>query len=147
MQTYVTKKWLLARTRTIRAGVMLIVAQMDELGMSLANDSISPEQAAHDLEILETLPVYFAAHILTPVDDTAATIIRQWEAADAKRPEPPKPTKPEYQTPKATINAFWHLVRQNDQAHLARWLSEHPRDSRYLQKLWRIDVSRARGSA
>jgi len=61
-----TKRWLLARLRSIRAGVMLIAYEIDELGISLANDYITAEHAAAHLNNLENLPVYFAAHVLTP---------------------------------------------------------------------------------
>jgi hypothetical protein len=133
-----TKKWLLARARTVRAGVMLIVAQIDELGTSLASDAITTEQAACDLEVLEMLPVYYAAHIFTPVDDTPSPTIQAWDAAfEAQRPKQAKPTKPKHETPQATIDAFWHVVRQNDQAQLARWLDDHPLDRGFLESLWR----------
>jgi hypothetical protein len=64
------KRWLLARLRSVRAGILLVVAEIDEIGISLKNDYITPEHAAHDLTCLETLPVYFAAHIFTPSDAT-----------------------------------------------------------------------------
>jgi hypothetical protein len=71
-QEQATKKWLLARVRTIRAGIMLIVAQLDEIGIDLADGVITSEQAMTDLTCLEQLPVYFAAHILSPTSDEAA---------------------------------------------------------------------------
>jgi carbamate kinase len=60
------RKWLLARLRTIRAGILLVVAQVDEIGIDLAGGIITPEQAALDITALEQLPVYFAAHIFSP---------------------------------------------------------------------------------
>jgi hypothetical protein len=63
----IDKRWLLARLRTIRAGIQLILTHIDELGIDLTDDMISSEQAAAYLTSLETLPVHFAAHILSPV--------------------------------------------------------------------------------
>jgi hypothetical protein len=60
-------RWLLARMRTIRAGIQLILTQIDELGIDLSDGVISAEQAAADLTRLETLPVHYAAHIISPV--------------------------------------------------------------------------------
>ena len=62
------RKWLLARLRTIRAGILLIVAQIDEIGIDLAGGVITPEQAVTDITALEEMPVYFAAHIFSPSD-------------------------------------------------------------------------------
>jgi hypothetical protein len=67
-QEQATKKWLLARMRTIRAGMMLVVARLDEIGIDLTDDSITAEMAAHDVTALEEMPVYFAAHIFSPCE-------------------------------------------------------------------------------
>jgi hypothetical protein len=56
-------------------------------------------------------------------------------AADAKRPKPAQPAKPQYRTPQSTIDAFMYVVRLNDQPRLLRWLREHPKDADYLEKL------------
>jgi hypothetical protein len=61
-----TKKWLLARLRTMRAGLMLVVAQIDEIGIDLSGDIITTETAAVNVASLEQIPVYFAAHIFAP---------------------------------------------------------------------------------
>jgi len=42
-----------------------------------------------------------------------------------------------YETAKSTIEAFWHVVRNYDNAYLQRWLDEHPDDRTYLLDLWR----------
>jgi hypothetical protein len=55
--------------RSVRAGILLIVAEIDQIGVSLQNDWITTEHAANDLTDLETLPVYFAAHVLSPSED------------------------------------------------------------------------------
>ena len=60
------KRWLLARMRTIRAGIMLIVAQVDEIGIDLSEDRLTPEMAARNLDALENMPVYYAAHVFSP---------------------------------------------------------------------------------
>jgi hypothetical protein len=57
------------------------------------------------------------------------------------RPPTPKPVKPSYRTPQATVDAFWYVVRNHDEAYLTRWLTEHAKDTRYLQKLWEAKCS------
>jgi hypothetical protein len=78
-------------------------------------------------------------------------IVRLWEIADPRdrwrhtgesppdigsrseqifRPEP-------YRTPQSTIDAFWYVERLDDPEHLARWLTDHPRDADFLLKLWK----------
>lgn len=61
-----TKEWLLARLRTMRAGLVLVVAQIDEIGIDLSIDNITAEMAATNVAALEQVPVYFAADIFTP---------------------------------------------------------------------------------
>ena len=63
---------MLARMRTIRAGMMLIVAQVDEIGIDLSEDRITPEMAVTDITTLERMPVYYAAHVLSPSESEAA---------------------------------------------------------------------------
>jgi len=70
-QEEATKQWLLARLRSIRTGVQLIIHEIDEIGVSLKHDYITPEHAAHDLTCLETLPVHIAAAIFTPLSADA----------------------------------------------------------------------------
>jgi hypothetical protein len=53
--------------------------------------------------------------------------------APAPAPERPR----EYRTPGATVNAFWHVASLDDPDHLARWLDQHPRDEKFLCKLWK----------
>ncbi len=60
------RKWLLARMRTIRAGILLVVAKIDEIGIDLAGGVLAPEQAALDITNLEQLPLHYAAHIFSP---------------------------------------------------------------------------------
>jgi hypothetical protein len=71
-QELATKRWLLARMRTIRAGVLLVVAKIDEIGVDLSDDTITAEIAAGDLTAIEETPLYQIAHILSPAESEAA---------------------------------------------------------------------------
>lgn len=42
-----------------------------------------------------------------------------------------------YQTPQATVDAFFYVVRQDDADRLNRWLADHPRDAAHLHKIWK----------
>lgn len=129
-----TKNWMLARLRTVRSGLQLVIAHVDDLGGELARDKISAKEAAYDLTVLEETPVHWLGHILTPVDDSVSETLAQWEADYAKKPPTAKPKERPYRTPEATEQAFFYVVRQNDPAQLEQWLAEHPRDARYLQQ-------------
>jgi hypothetical protein len=37
-----------------------------------------------------------------------------------------------YRTPQSTIDAFWHVVRNYDEAYIRAWLDRHPRDCAFL---------------
>jgi hypothetical protein len=50
---------------------------------------------------------------------------------------PELPSKREYRTPQATIDAFFGWVVRQDHAYQSRWLRRHPRDADHLKKLWR----------
>jgi hypothetical protein len=50
-------------------------------------------------------------------------------------PQAPPAEPPSYRTPQSTVDAFWYVVRLNDQAYLLQWLSEHPKDAAHLEKL------------
>jgi len=56
------------------------------------------------------------------------------ESIDPVRPEPPKR---DYRTAQSTIDAFWHVVRNESTEYLTRWLFDHPLDAPHLQKLWK----------
>jgi hypothetical protein len=55
------KEWVLARARVMSAGTRLVLAEIDEIGISVKNGWISPDDAARDLAALEQLPVMVAA--------------------------------------------------------------------------------------
>ena len=57
-------EWVLARARCMSAGLRLVQFQIDEIGISLKNGWITPEQAAQDLAALEQLPCYVASIFL-----------------------------------------------------------------------------------
>jgi hypothetical protein len=71
-QELATKRWLLARLRTIRAGMLLVVAKIDEIGIDLAEDVITPEMAVANITALEEMPLYYIAHIFSPAESEAA---------------------------------------------------------------------------
>jgi hypothetical protein len=62
-------EWVLARARSMSAGLRLVQFEIDEIGISLKNGWITPEQAAYDLRLLERLPVYLAPIFLTGADE------------------------------------------------------------------------------
>jgi hypothetical protein len=66
---------------------------------------------------------------------TGAKIIPHYELEAARRARP-------YRTPQSTIDAFWHVVRNYDDAGIDKWLDEHPRDRLYLIDL--LDVKNAK---
>jgi hypothetical protein len=59
---------------------------------------------------------------------------------DQPEPSPPLGPEPEppraYRTPQATIDAFWHIVRNEKPEYLADWLADHPRDKAHLHTIW-----------
>lgn len=95
------------------------------------------------------------------LDDYAAAIMSHWELADPRDAwrhtnELPPPAsvrnsdiaataaRPDYyRTPQATIDAFWFVASLDGPARLAAWLADHPRDERYLQKIWEQKCSTA----
>ena len=66
---------------------------------------------------------------------TGAKIIPHYELEAARRARP-------YRTPQSTIDAFWLVVRNHDDASIDKWLDEHPRDRAYLIDL--LDVKNAK---
>lgn len=92
-----------------------------------------------------------------PADD----IVTCWELADPRDAwrhtgeTPPSasvrnsditkmPTQPDYyRTPQSVVDAFWFVASLDDPARLAAWLADHPRDERYLQKIWEQKCSTA----
>ena len=54
-------EWILARARSMSAGLRLVQFEIDEIGISLKNAWITPERAASDLAALEQVPVMVAA--------------------------------------------------------------------------------------
>jgi hypothetical protein len=59
---------------------------------------------------------------------TGAKIIPHYELEAARRARP-------YRTPQSTIDAFWYVVREYEEADIKKWLDEHPRDRAYLLEL------------
>jgi hypothetical protein len=65
-------------------------------------------------------------------DSIQEIIAKGFEMEESKA----KPAEPRaYHTPESTIDAFWYVVRNENDEYLARWLAEHPLDAPYLRKL------------
>jgi hypothetical protein len=71
MTEQATKKWLLARLRSARSGIQLVLNHVDEIGKDLAADVIGNEQAARDLNALEETPLLYLSYLLTPGDQSS----------------------------------------------------------------------------
>jgi hypothetical protein len=60
------------------------------------------------------------------------------DAPDPVRPNiEPKPPRRSYSTPKSTVDAFWHVARNENTEYLTKWLRDRPLDAPHLQKLWK----------
>jgi hypothetical protein len=82
-------------------------------------------------------------------------VVTEWQLADPRDAwrhtgEPPPPASVRnsdistqraratpYSTPQVTVAAFIYVVRLDDPDYLARWLDQHPRDEKFLCKLWK----------
>lgn len=92
----------------------------------------------------------------------APDLVRQWEMQDPRDAwrhtgeiPPPvafrnadfagaaPPSRQDYRTPKATVEAFFYVTRTKDAAGIAGWLADHPRDAQHLHKLWKQKCSTA----
>jgi hypothetical protein len=92
----------------------------------------------------------------------AADLVRQWEMQDPRdawrhtgeNPPPvafrnadfagaAPPSRQDYRTPKATVEAFFYVTRTKDAAGIAEWLADHARDAQHLHKLWKQKCSTA----
>jgi hypothetical protein len=69
------KEWVLARARSISLGVRLVQAEIEEIGICLKNDWITPQRAADDLAALERLPVYIGAILLCQAHEGEPTVV------------------------------------------------------------------------
>lgn len=47
-----------------------------------------------------------------------------------------------YRTAQSTIDAFWFVVNNHDDAYLAAWLKRHPQDAAFLIGLWEAKNAR-----
>jgi hypothetical protein len=54
-------EWVLARARSMSAGLRLVQFEIDEIGISLKNGWITPEMAASNLAAIEQVPVMIAS--------------------------------------------------------------------------------------
>ncbi len=51
------------------------------------------------------------------------------------------PSKNQYRTPQATLDAFFGWIVRQDEATQAHWLAEHPEDAPLIRRLWREKCS------
>ena len=63
-----THVWLIQRLRTVRAGLALVMTQVDAIGAELAAEKIAAETAAFDLHTLEITPLYRLADLFDPAE-------------------------------------------------------------------------------
>ena len=63
-----THTWMLQRVRTVRAGLALVLAEVDKIGADLAAEKIPVEAAACDLHTLEITPLYRLAELFDPAE-------------------------------------------------------------------------------
>jgi hypothetical protein len=63
-------EWVLGRARSMSVGLRRVLAEIDEIGISLKHGWITPEHAAADLAALEQLPCYVASVFLSDRSDT-----------------------------------------------------------------------------
>lgn len=54
-------EWVLQRARVMSAGIRLVLNEIDEIGISVKNGWVTPEQAANDLAAIEQVPVMVAS--------------------------------------------------------------------------------------
>jgi hypothetical protein len=99
---------------------------------------------------------YDAAERWKHLADVVSPMPLQWDLADPRdrwrhTGEPPPPenvrngdisgrpvnTRQAYHPPKATRQAFWHVVRNADRKALNNWLARHPADAPFLLKIWK----------
>jgi hypothetical protein len=131
-----------ARAMLVREGLATLQDSVDALQNAADAYGLVPNDEAQDQTqqiMAEAFAIVHAGedekYLLQRQAADLARIIERWEADDAKRPAAPLIKKLPYRTPQTTIDAFWYVVRLNDQPHLLRWLSEHPKDAAYLEKL------------
>jgi hypothetical protein len=58
-------------------------------------------------------------------------------ASKQPEPDPVAWRSRTYETPQATIDAFWYVTRTYDADYAAKWLANHPKDIATLTKLWK----------
>lgn len=50
------QEWVLQRARVMRAGIQLVMAEIDEIGIALKHGWMAPDEAYQHLQTLEQLP-------------------------------------------------------------------------------------------
>jgi hypothetical protein len=124
-----------------RTGLIDAIGQdavQDIMGEAIAAASLVPDLAEPDLA--EELEIEIALR--------TADLVRQFELADNRdrwrhtgEPNPiirhEQPRRERYTLPQSTIDAFWHVERNENSDYLARWLADHPADAPALYKIWK----------
>jgi hypothetical protein len=100
-----------------------------------------PKQAAVEAAHTAALAAFGPAKVQRHGADAIQEIIAA--RFELQQPKHQPPELPSYRTPKATIDAFFYVVRLNDQAYLTRWLEDHPLDAPFLHKIWERKCSSA----
>jgi hypothetical protein len=124
-----------------RSGLIDAIGQdavQDIMGEAIAAASLVPNLAEPD----------FADEIEAEIMLRAADLVRQWELDDPRdrwrhtgerrpiiRAEPAR--RQPYTPPGSTVDAFWHVQRNESPDYLARWLANHPADAPALYKIWK----------
>jgi hypothetical protein len=90
------------------------------------------KQEAVDVAYTAALAAFGPGMVQRDGADTIQEIIATGFEMEESKSEP---AKQPHRTPQGTIDAFWYVVRLNDEAYLARWLAEHSQDSCYLKSL------------
>jgi hypothetical protein len=132
-----------ARAMLVREGFATLQDSVDELQNAAVAYGLVPDDRAQDhiQQIMaEAFSIVHAGedekYLLQREAANVERMIERWGADDAKRPPCHPIRRPPYRTPQATIDAFWHVVREGSADDVRRWLDRHPLDATHLRKLW-----------
>jgi hypothetical protein len=122
-----------------RSGLVDIIGQDDAqaiMSAAFAHVETVPDEITDELsEACERAIMLRAADLVKQgeLDD----LRDRWRHTGEAPPVPeiaPAAEKP-YRTPRATVDAFWYMARQDDVAEMDAWLADHPKDAAFLLKL------------
>jgi hypothetical protein len=129
-----------ARAMLVREGLATLQDSVDALQNAAVAYGLVPDNRAQG-EIQRIMEEAFAIvhagedekYLLQRQAADLARMIERWEAADAKQPKPLQESKTPHRTPRATVDAFWYVVRLRDPKRLQEWLNNHPEDAPFLR--------------